>query len=80
MSSDIKLNPFCLKPEDTKEIRTEQTKQIQQGCLAMLAAAGFLAQEALNGKGIIKHLQCKESRYSDIYRQRWLRDRDMNII
>eukprot|EP00594_Rhizosolenia_setigera_P016948 CAMPEP_0178954354 /NCGR_PEP_ID=MMETSP0789-20121207/8938_1 /TAXON_ID=3005 /ORGANISM="Rhizosolenia setigera, Strain CCMP 1694" /LENGTH=37 /DNA_ID= /DNA_START= /DNA_END= /DNA_ORIENTATION= len=34
-----------------------QTKELQHGRLAMLAAAGFLAQEAVDGKGIIEHLQ-----------------------
>ena len=31
--------------------------QKQNGRLAMLDAAGFLAQEAVHGKGIIEHLQ-----------------------
>jgi len=32
-----------------------QTKELQNGRLAMLAAAGFLAQELVDGKGIVEH-------------------------
>jgi hypothetical protein len=32
-----------------------QTKELQNGRLAMLAAAGFLAQELVDGKGLIEH-------------------------
>jgi hypothetical protein len=32
------------------------TKELQNGRLAMLAAAGFLAQELSDGKGILEHL------------------------
>jgi len=34
-----------------------QTKELQNGRLAMLAAAGFMAQELVDGKGIIEHIQ-----------------------
>jgi hypothetical protein len=33
-----------------------QTKELQNGRLAMLAAAGFMAQELADGKGIFEHL------------------------
>jgi hypothetical protein len=42
-------------PEDPEEFDIMQTKELQNGRLAMLAAAGFLAQEAVDGKGIIEH-------------------------
>ena len=44
-------------PEDPEEFEIMQTKELQNGRLAMLAAAGFLVQEAVDGKGIIEHLQ-----------------------
>jgi uncharacterized protein YacL len=44
-------------PEDPEELTIMQTKELQNGSLAMLAAAGFLAQEVVDGQGIIEHLQ-----------------------
>merc|ERR1712125_301352 len=54
---DIGFDPLGLKPEDPEELFALQTKELQNGRLAMLAAAGFLAQELVDGKGIIEHLQ-----------------------
>jgi hypothetical protein len=45
---DIGFDPLGLKPEDPAEFRIMQTKELQNGRLAMLAAAGFLAQEAVS--------------------------------
>jgi hypothetical protein len=52
---DIGLAPPGLKPTDPEELRLMQTKELQNGRLAMLAAAGFMAQELCDGKGIIEH-------------------------
>ena len=52
---DIGFDPLGLKPEDPEELNTMITKELQNGRLAMLAAAGFLAQEAVDGKGILEH-------------------------
>ena len=46
---DIGFDPLGLKPEDPAEFREMQTKELQNGRLAMLAAAGFMAQEAVSG-------------------------------
>ena len=56
MPGDLKFDPLGLKPEEEGEFMEMQTKELQHGRLAMLAAAGFLAQEAVDGKGIIEHL------------------------
>jgi len=54
---DIGFDPLGLKPEDPEEFETMVTKELQNGRLAMLAAAGFMAQELADGKGIIEHFQ-----------------------
>ena len=52
---DVGFDPLGLKPEDPEEFEMMVTKELQNGRLAMLAAAGFLAQEAVDGKGILEH-------------------------
>ena len=52
---DIGFDPLGLKPSDPEALFTLQTKELQNGRLAMLAAAGFIAQELADGKGIIEH-------------------------
>jgi len=54
---DLGFDPLGLKPSDADELFALQTKELQNGRLAMLAAAGFLAQELVDGKGILEHLQ-----------------------
>jgi len=56
VAGDLKWDPLGLKPEDPEEFFEKQTKELQNGRLAMIAAAGFLAQEAVDKKGIIEHL------------------------
>ena len=52
---NLGFDPLGLKPEDEEEFFEMQTKELQNGRLAMLAAAGFLAQELTDGKGIVEH-------------------------
>jgi hypothetical protein len=52
---NLGFDPLNLKPEDPAEFFELQTKELQNGRLAMLAAAGFLAQELADGKGIFEH-------------------------
>eukprot|EP01083_Nonionella_stella_P076909 209765_1 len=54
---DLKFDPFGLMPENYRELEIMQNKELQNGRLAMLAAAGFFAQEAVDGQGIVEHLQ-----------------------
>jgi len=53
---DISFDPLGLKPEDAKEFAEMQTKELQNGRLAMLAAMGFIAQELVNGVPILENL------------------------
>jgi Chlorophyll A-B binding protein len=55
MPGDLRFDPLGLKPEDPAEFAIMQTKELQNGRLAMLAAAGFMAQELADGKGILEH-------------------------
>ena len=53
---DLGFDPLGLKPSDPEALKVLQTKELQNGRLAMLAAAGFIAQELADGKGILEHL------------------------
>merc|ERR1712216_264736 len=46
---DLKFDPLGLAPEDPAEFRVMQEKELSHGRLAMLAAAGFMAQETVTG-------------------------------
>lgn len=49
---DVGFDPLGLKPSDPEEFDKMVTKELQNGRLAMLAAAGFIAQELVNHKTI----------------------------
>lgn len=53
---DLGFDPLGLKPQDPEEFKTLQTKELQNGRLAMIAAAGFMAQELASGQGILENL------------------------
>ena len=52
---DLNFDPLRLAPEDPDEFFEMQTKELQNGRLAMIAAAGFIAQELVDGLGIVDH-------------------------
>jgi len=47
---DLGFDPMNLKPTDAEELKTMQTKELNNGRLAMLAAAGMIAQEFATGQ------------------------------
>jgi len=53
---DIGFDPLGLKPDTWEEFSEMSTKELQQGRLAMLAIAGIVAQELVNGKEIFVNL------------------------
>lgn len=53
---DYGWDPLGLKPKDAKGLKELQTKELNNGRLAMFAAAGIIAQEMLTGKKILLEL------------------------
>merc|ERR1719333_1912811 len=47
---DIGFDPLGLKPKDPKELKAMQNKELNNGRLAMIAAAGMIAQELATGQ------------------------------
>ncbi|KAH8075165.1 chlorophyll A-B binding protein [Aureococcus anophagefferens] len=54
---DVGFDPLGLKPTDPAEFNEMATKELQNGRLAMLAAAGFIEQELVNHKPILETLR-----------------------
>ena len=52
---DVGFDPFGLKPDDAEDFSIMATKELQHGRLAMLATAGLVAQELVDGKEILVH-------------------------
>merc|ERR1719352_1752712 len=47
---DLGFDPLGLKPKDPEEFTKMQTKELNNGRLAMIAAAGMIAQEYVTGQ------------------------------
>jgi len=47
---DFGFDPLNLKPEDPDELKEMQTKELNNGRLAMIAIAGMIAQEVATGQ------------------------------
>jgi hypothetical protein len=50
MPGDLGFDPLGLKPKDEAGLMTMQTKELNNGRLAMLACAGIVAQELVTGQ------------------------------
>ena len=53
---DIGFDPIGFKPKDAADFASMQAKELSNGRLAMLAAAGMCVQEQINGQGILETL------------------------
>jgi light-harvesting complex I chlorophyll a/b binding protein 1 len=56
VNGDLGFDPLNLKPEDQESFNVLRTKELQNGRLAMLGVAGIVAQELVNGKGVLENL------------------------
>ena len=54
---DLGFDPAKLKPKDAEAFDIMQTKELQNGRLAMLGVAGIVVQELVDHKGIVEHFQ-----------------------
>jgi hypothetical protein len=50
------FDPLSLTPADSEEFDLLRTKELNNGRLAMLGVAGIIAQELVNGKGVLENL------------------------
>ena len=63
---DVGFDPMGLKPTNAKEFQSMQTKELQNGRLAMLGAAGMCLQETVNHKTIAATFDFYNQVYSGI--------------
>jgi len=50
--ADYGFDPLNIKPEDPEELKILENKELNNGRLAMVGAAGMIAQELVTGKSI----------------------------
>jgi len=63
---DVGFDPLGLKPTDSKGFADMQTKELQNGRLAMLASAGMIAQELVNHKTILETITFYQKVYAGV--------------
>jgi hypothetical protein len=56
INGDLGFDPLGLTPADQDEFDLLRTKELNNGRLAMLAVAGIITQELVNGKGVLENL------------------------
>jgi len=60
---DVGFDPLGLKPDDAEAFAEIQTKELQNGRLAMLGVAGMIAQELVNGEEIFVSMGVATDRF-----------------
>ncbi|CAM9638762.1 unnamed protein product [Discosporangium mesarthrocarpum] len=53
---DLGFDPLGLNPEDPEALKTMQTKELNNGRLAMIGVAGMLVQELVDSQSILDHI------------------------
>eukprot|EP00798_Chlamydomonas_sp_ICE-L_P028796 gene28796-31984_t len=53
---ELNFDPLGICPTDPEELKVMQTKELNNGRLAMIAIAGFTVQELVDGQEIFEHL------------------------
>ena len=53
VNGDLKFDPLGLKPKNAREFKEIQTKEINNGRLAMLGVAGIIAQELVTNANFL---------------------------
>jgi hypothetical protein len=53
---DVGFDPLGLKPKDGPGFAKRQHQELEHGRIAMLAAAGCMAQELATGRGILENV------------------------
>jgi len=56
VNGDLGFDPLGLGPKDEEGFALMQTKELNNGRLAMIGTAGMIVQELVNGKGIFENL------------------------
>ncbi|GFH56733.1 fucoxanthin chlorophyll a/c protein, LI818 clade [Chaetoceros tenuissimus] len=63
---DLGFDPLGLKPTDAKAFANMQTRELQNGRLAMLGVAGMCSQELVNHRGIFETFDFYSKVYSGV--------------
>jgi hypothetical protein len=53
VSGDLGFDPLGLKPTDAEELKAMQTKELNNGRLAMIGIAGMVVQELVTGQKLL---------------------------
>ena len=56
INGNLGFDPLGLAPKDDEAFAVMQTKELNNGRLALIGAAGMIAQELVNGKGVLENL------------------------
>merc|ERR1739846_42694 len=63
---DVGFDPLGLKPSDPEEFADMQTRELQNGRLAMLGVAGMCAQELVNHRTIFETIDFYQKVYKGV--------------